>query len=182
MQWWAWQRTYLRSTLVAEWAAAELPLCSRSCRVFKGLLQPEPAAAPQAAAEGSPAAPEHAGLVADGTAAGAASNSSGSTQAPLPVALKVMDVADIGAFIQEAALLTRLAGGPHVVGLHGACVDGQQLIVVMELMEVRWGGLNTQFGFYFPAGSPWRLQPASCQALQHSGSAWQTREQCITAY
>ena len=47
-----------------------------------------------------------------------------------------MDAADVGAFIQEAALLARLAGGPHVVGLHGACVDGQQLVVVMELMEV----------------------------------------------
>lgn len=32
--------------------------------------------------------------------------------------------------------MTRLAGGPHVVALHGACVDDQSLVVVMELLEV----------------------------------------------
>lgn len=39
--------------------------------------------------------------------------------------------------------MTRLAGGPHVVALHGACVDDQSLVVVMELLEVS-GGVGNQ--------------------------------------
>lgn len=49
-----------------------------------------------------------------------------------------MDAVNISAFLQEASIMTRLAGGPHVVALHGACVDDQSLVVVMELLEVRF--------------------------------------------
>ena len=56
---------------------------------------------------------------------------------PLPHHLpQVMDAVNISAFLQEASIMTRLAGGPHVVALHGACVDDQSLVVVMELLEV----------------------------------------------
>lgn len=51
---------------------------------------------------------------------------------------QVMDAVNISAFLQEASIMTRLAGGPHVVALHGACVDDQSLVVVMELLEVRF--------------------------------------------
>ncbi len=57
-----------------------------------------------------------------------------------PASLQVTDAVNVSAFLQEASLMTRLAGGPHVVALHGACVDDQSLVVVMELLEVRAGG------------------------------------------
>lgn len=37
---------------------------------------------------------------------------------------------------QEADILHRLGGSPHVVALHGACVVDQHMVVVMELMQV----------------------------------------------
>lgn len=38
--------------------------------------------------------------------------------------------------LQEADILHRLGGSPHVVALHGACVMDQHMVVVMELMQV----------------------------------------------
>ena len=38
--------------------------------------------------------------------------------------------------LQEADILHRLGGSPHVVALHGACVMEQHMVVVMELMHV----------------------------------------------
>ncbi|PSC70996.1 serine threonine-kinase [Micractinium conductrix] len=55
--------------------------------------------------------------------------------APLSVAVKVIDVGDVNAFLKEAPVMQQLNGGPHTVHLHGACVSDQQLIVVMELLE-----------------------------------------------
>ena len=59
--------------------------------------------------------------------------------APTPVAIKIMDMIDIQSFVREALVLQHLSGSPFVVPLYGACVIDQQLVVVMELMEVRKG-------------------------------------------
>ncbi|KAI7835916.1 hypothetical protein COHA_010196 [Chlorella ohadii] len=106
-------------------------------RVYKGYLQPEPAAAtPQPADAQQPAGDgSEAGSSATAHAIGQALISKSGAAQPLPVAIKVMDAVNVSAFLQEASIMTRLAGGPHVVALHGACVDDQSLVVVMELLE-----------------------------------------------
>lgn len=82
---------------------------------------------------------------------------------------QVMDAVNVSAFLQEAALMTRLADGPHVVALHGACVDDQALVVVMELMEV-----SSLLGLFFAHGTAgWTvlmlsaLCSCSCQQLAY---------------
>lgn len=116
-------------------------------RVYRGWLQPE-------AATATAVGPAAGGSSAE--ALGRAILGESGAPRPLPVAVKVMEAADLGAFLREADLMTRLAGSPHVVALHGACVADQQLIVVMELMEVRGKScLFCFFGKWFCLSSVW---------------------------
>lgn len=112
-------------------------------RVYQGWLLPE--APPAAEGAAGPEAPPPGAPSADALAR-AILRESGAPR-PLAVAVKVMEAVDMSAFLREADLLARLAGGPAVVALHGACVADQQLIVVMELMEVgRAGGVPWELG------------------------------------
>ena len=52
--------------------------------------------------------------------------------------------------VQEADILHRLGGSPHVVALHGACVVDQHMVVVMELMQV---GFRDTCGPLFSSGA-----------------------------
>jgi len=60
---------------------------------------------------------------------------------PARVALKVMGAVNASAFVREVEVMQRLSGGcPHVVAIHGACIVEDNLVVVMELVEVRHRG------------------------------------------